>query len=162
MPWINSCGIAKSLLHQTNHSVGTLMSSPLDVILSVKATKEYDLTATRIKKIWELLSSRGGLPTSIVFLDNQRLLILGWLWAPASLLNPGPSKSPPKARQMCWRDPHVGSPVARSLAVQYPDCPEIGHEHWQRPSTAMASDQQARGETAALSICRDAEMAPNR
>lgn len=61
--------------------IATLMSLKISDIL---ATKPKD---ARMQKVWELIQARdGGIPSQIIFFEEERIKAPGWKWAPQSLL----------------------------------------------------------------------------
>jgi hypothetical protein len=60
--------------------ISTLMPLDLPTILSVKTKGD------RVQKVRELLAVKnGGRPAPIIFFEEARLTVPGWIWAPMSL-----------------------------------------------------------------------------
>ncbi|KAE8442357.1 hypothetical protein EG329_003428 [Mollisiaceae sp. DMI_Dod_QoI] len=96
--------------------IGTLMSLDLHAILELK-TQE-----SRMEKVWELiLAKHGGIPSQIIFFEQQKLTRPGWRWAPKSLLNSQSGLHMLNTRILRWFDPNLGTREhPHGLRVKYP------------------------------------------
>jgi hypothetical protein len=73
-------------------------------------------------RVWEKVAENaGGIPARIIFLEDNRLRLSKWGWAPRSLLS---SASSPmldaSARSTRWNSNRIGTPKDQGLRVQFP------------------------------------------
>lgn len=94
--------------------IGTLMSLPIREIVKPSHNP-------RMQRVWSLLASKmGGIPSDIIFFEDERLDIPGWRWAPASLLTMSSQLYGPESRLVRWKDTQLGISTSRGLNVRYP------------------------------------------
>lgn len=75
-----------------------------------------------MEKVWELiLAKHGGIPSQIIFFEEQKLSQPGWRWAPKTLLNSQSGLHLPNTRIMRWYDPNLAvREHPHGLRVKYP------------------------------------------
>jgi hypothetical protein len=95
--------------------IGTLMSLDLHKILQVEPKEN------RMQKVWELVSmKKGGIPSEIIFFEEERIQTPGWGWAPKSLLPAKRVLQKAVTRPLRWKSEQMGKIDPRGLRVQYP------------------------------------------
>ena len=95
--------------------IGTLMSLDLAAILAV-APKE-----NRMQKFWDLIAAKqGGIPSQIIFFEEQRLKASGYGWAPQSFLEMERGIHDLHSRMVRWNDPRLAPITPKGLRVRYP------------------------------------------
>jgi len=95
--------------------IGTLMSLDLHEILRVEPKEN------RMQKVWELIAmKKGGIPSEIIFFEEERIQAPGWRWAPKSLLPAKRGLQKAATRPLRWKLERIGIIDPRGLRVQYP------------------------------------------
>lgn len=90
--------------------------------LDLKYVQEVDGQVQRMCRVWELLArSLGGIPSGIIFFEDDPIDLPGWRWAPRSLLTQRSSGVEPITRLARWASTQKnGSITDRGLKVQFP------------------------------------------
>jgi hypothetical protein len=105
--------------------IGTLMSLDLHEILQVEPKEN------RMQKVWELIAlKKGGIPSEIIFFEEERIQAPGWGWAPQSLLPAKRGLQKPVTRPLRWKLERMGKIDPRGLRVQYPGYRIIKREEY--------------------------------
>ncbi|CZR51503.1 uncharacterized protein PAC_01380 [Phialocephala subalpina] len=96
--------------------IATLLSFDLHAVLQLRDQE------SRMEKVWELvIAKHGGIPSQIIFFEEQKLSRPGWRWAPKTLLNSQSGLHGPNTRITRWFDPHLAVPEhPHGLRVKYP------------------------------------------
>jgi hypothetical protein len=95
--------------------ISTLMS------LDLKYVQEVDDQVPRMCRVWELLErSLGGIPSGVIFFEDDPIDLPGWYWAPRSMLTNSSSGLDPNQRQLRWKTDQEGSITKRGLRVRLP------------------------------------------
>ncbi|KUJ23592.1 uncharacterized protein LY89DRAFT_680318 [Mollisia scopiformis] len=96
--------------------IATLMSLKLEDIV------ELETQELRMAKVWDIIMTKnGGIPSQIIFFEEEKLSQPGWRWAPKTLLNTQRGMRPLKTRVIRWNDTNIAiREHPYGLRVKYP------------------------------------------
>jgi hypothetical protein len=89
--------------------------------LDLREILQVEPRENRMQKVWELMAlKKGGIPSEIIFFEEERIQAPGWGWAPQSLLPAKRGLQKPMTRPLRWKLERMGKIDPRGLRVQYP------------------------------------------
>jgi hypothetical protein len=98
--------------------ISTLVGTEIEKVLSVNEHHQ------RMREIWKMMAKKfGGIPSCIIFYEDQCLTFPGWRWAPRSFLQNKGSQFSLGDRKRRWTSRQalqLGIPTSEGLRVQYP------------------------------------------
>lgn len=102
--------------------IGTLLGLNIeDIYRAGIGNAPEEETQLRMQKVWDLIWPCYGIPAQVIFFEEARIPILGWRWAPASLLGQEMGLYyRTESRCVRWQNLERGHITPHGLRVGYP------------------------------------------